>query len=156
MTTACQTLRLRLEKRANTTWKRRRLLRGVEADASYYIRNAEKVVGLLKLDVESLPPPDLAVEIDITNSSLDKFGIYAALGVQELWLYDGKICRFYTLNEGKYSEIPVSGFIPGLTGQLIADALELSKTEGQDKARSWFRREIQRTARDMRREGKLR
>jgi Uma2 family endonuclease len=156
VTIACQILRLKLEKCANTTWKRRRLARGIEADASYYIQNAEKVIGLLKVDVEFLPPPDLAVEIDVTSSSADKFGIYAALRVQELWVYDGKICQIYELKGARHVEIPVSRSIPGLTGQLIAEALELSKTEGQDKARSWFRRKIQKIARDMRKRKKLR
>jgi Uma2 family endonuclease len=98
-------LHLRLEKYGNTTWKQRLLARGVEPDGSYYIQNARNVVGNLNADVETLPPPDLAVEIDITSSSRKKFGIYAALGVPELWHYSGQSFRFYQLSKGKYAEV---------------------------------------------------
>ena len=36
------------------------------------------------------PPPDLAIEVDITHSSLEKLDLYAAMGVPELWVYDGE------------------------------------------------------------------
>jgi len=139
---ACQVLHLRLEKCGNTTWKRRLLARGVEPDGSYYIQNARNVVGNMKADVEALPPPDLAVEIDITNSSRKKFGIYAALAVPELWHYSGQTFQFYQLSKGKYTEVDVSPSIPGLTGEMLAEALELSKAEGQDASRAWFRRKF--------------
>lgn len=42
------------------------------------------------MTLESDPPPDLVLEIDITSSSLDKRPIYAAFGVSELWRYDGR------------------------------------------------------------------
>jgi Uma2 family endonuclease len=35
----------------------------------------------------------LVLEIDITSSSLDKFLIYGALGVPEIWRYNGKVLR---------------------------------------------------------------
>ena len=42
------------------------------------------------LDLTVDPPPDLAIEVDISRSSIDKLGIYADLGVPELWFYDGQ------------------------------------------------------------------
>jgi Uma2 family endonuclease len=116
------------------------LARGAEADGSYYIENPHEAIRDVEADVESLPPPDLVVEVDITNSSRKKFGIYAALGVPEMWLYDGQNCRFYQLSGGKFTEVPVSPSIRGLTGQILAEALEVGKRQGQDAARSWFRR----------------
>jgi Uma2 family endonuclease len=140
---ACQVLRLKVEKCGSTTWKRRMLARGVEADGSYYIQNARNVIGnLLKADVESVPPPDIAVEIDVTNSSASKFGIYAALAVPELWHYSGQTFQFYQLSRGKYRLVDVSPSIPCLTGEMLGEALELSKTKGQDAARVWFRRKF--------------
>lgn len=148
---ACETLHLKLEKCGNTTWKRRLLARGVEADGSYYIQNDRQAIRDLKADVESLPSPDLVVEIDVTNSSRKKFGIYAALAVPEMWLYDGQTCRLYQLDEGRYMEVAVSPSIPGLSGKMLTDALELSKTEGQDAARARFRRRFRTAVRRKRR-----
>lgn len=139
---ACQVLRLKVEKCGSTTWKRRMLARGVEADGAYYIQNARKVIGNLKADVESLPPPDIAVEIDVTNSSAGKFGIYAALAVPELWHYSGQTFQVYQLTRGQYTGVDVSPSIPCLTGAMLGEALEISKTKGQDASREWFRRKF--------------
>jgi hypothetical protein len=78
----------------------------------------------------------------ITRSSRSRLSIYAALGVPEVWRYDGKTCRLYLRFENDYKETQVSRFLPGLTGAMIADAIEVSKTQGQDEARKSFRRRI--------------
>jgi Uma2 family endonuclease len=80
---------LELEKRGSATWKKQSLAKGVEPDACYYVRNADRIIGRRTIDLESDPPPDIVVEIDVTNESLGKFPIYAALGVPEIWRYDG-------------------------------------------------------------------
>ena len=144
---ACRVLSLNLEKCGTATWKRRSMSKGVEGDASYYIQNAESIIGKRQVDLDSDPPPDVAGEIDITNDSLHKFPIYAALAVPEVWQYDGQTCRFYALANGRYRKTHVSRFLPGLNGQLLADAIELSKTRGQDAALTTFRPELRRQMR---------
>lgn len=74
----------------STTFKREDLQRGLEPDACFYGQNQAAIRGKDKLDLNVDPPPDLAVEIDITHSSIDKLGIYGALGVPEVWRYDGE------------------------------------------------------------------
>jgi len=123
------------------TWKTLRLQRGVEPDCSYYVANAVRVIGKRKLDLEIDPPPDIVVEIDITNESLSKFPIYAALSVPEIWRYDGKNFQFYGLLAGdKYREVAQSLSFARLTPAMLAAALEQSKAEGQDAALDAFRR----------------
>lgn len=131
-----------LEKLGQTTWKRRTLERGVEPDACYYVRNAERIIGKRSIDLELDPPPDIAVEIDLTSQSLDKFPIYAALSVPEVWRYDGVAFRFYELAAGTYTEIERSQILEGLTGALLAEAIAISKSEGQTKALNIFRERI--------------
>jgi Uma2 family endonuclease len=49
------------------------------------------------------PPPDLAIEVDITRRSVARQPIYAALGVPELWRFDGKKLSVLTLqSDGRY------------------------------------------------------
>jgi len=86
----------------STTLKRPRSKAGKEPDSCYYIQNEARVRGKTNIDLETDPPPDLAVEIDITSSSIDKLSLYAALGVPELWRYDGTQMVFYQLQEEKY------------------------------------------------------
>src|SRR5712692_10277902 len=88
-------LDLKLEKLGSATWKNRRLARGVEPDACYYVANADRVIGKRHIDLESDPPPDIVVEIDVTNESLSKFPIYAALLVSEIWRYEGERVHFH-------------------------------------------------------------
>ncbi len=73
----------------STTFRRQLKERGLEPDESYYVQNESRVRGKdIDLDVD--PPPDLAIEIDLRRSGLDKPGIYAALGIPEVWSHDGK------------------------------------------------------------------
>jgi len=90
---------------SSTTLKAEWNERGLEADESYYIANEPRVRGRDEIDLRVDPPPDLAVEVDISSSSLDQLGIYADLGVPEVWLYDGTTLKVYQLQpEGKYAQ----------------------------------------------------
>ena len=137
----CEAFRIQLQKYGRTTWRRKALSKGAEPDASFYIKNAQRTIGK-KISLEADPPPDIIVEIDVTRSSRSKLSIYAAFGVPEVWRYDGKTCRLYWRLENDYKETQVSRFLPGLTVALIAEAIEVSKTQGQDEARKAFRRRI--------------
>jgi len=81
-------LNLEIYPTGSTTFKRLNQARGAEPDSSFYIQNAARIRGKREIDLTQDPPPDLVVEIDITSSSLNRFQIYATLGVPELWRYD--------------------------------------------------------------------
>jgi Uma2 family endonuclease len=81
----------------STTFRRRDLNRGLEPDQCYYTVNAHRMLGLRELDLSVDPPPDLALEVDFTHSSLDRLGIYAALGVAEVWRWDADGIHIYHL-----------------------------------------------------------
>jgi Uma2 family endonuclease len=138
----CEASDLIVEPFGGATWKRRALAKGADGDACYYIRNARRIIGKRKFDLDSDPPPDIIVEIDTTRSSLKKLSIYAALLVPEVWRYDGKKVQIYELQEGKYVGSPGSQFLPGLTGAILFEFIELSKTQGYTKARHAFRHRI--------------
>jgi Uma2 family endonuclease len=139
----CEVFDIKCEGFGGATWKRKSIAKGIEPDGAFFIQNLDRVLGKEELDLESDSPPDIAFEIDITRSSLKKLSIYAALGISEVWRYDGQTCRFYSLLEGRYAEIESSKFLPGLTGQLISEACKLSKTAGQNEARQFFRLKLQ-------------
>ncbi|MEX0819463.1 MAG: Uma2 family endonuclease [Pirellulaceae bacterium] len=99
---------------ASTTFKRDDLKRGFEADESYYIANARAVRGVDEIDLSIDPPPDLAIEVDITRSSIRKFSIYGSIGVPEIWRYDGSEVHVYVLgNEETYESVKASAVLPG-------------------------------------------
>ena len=84
------------------TCDREDLAKGLEPDQCYYIQNEAKVWGKQNLNLQVDPPPDLAIEIDITSSSLPRFGIYASLGVPEIWHFDGQLVTIHGLEGDRY------------------------------------------------------
>lgn len=79
------------------------------------------MIGKRRIDLETDLPPDVVVEIDVSNESLSKFPIYAALGVTEIWLYNGRQARFYQLAEGSYREVSCSLAFPALTADTLTE-----------------------------------
>lgn len=86
----------------STTLRREDLKRGLEPDRSYYIQHESQMRDKQELDLTQLPPPDLIVEIDIASPSLKKLPIYLALGVPEIWRYDGEQLFIYQKIEQEY------------------------------------------------------
>lgn len=100
----------------SVTVKRRRARRGLEPDRCFWIANAASVAGVNVLDLRIHPPPDLAIEVDVTNPSLDRFGVYAGLGVPELWRLDGDSLTFNTLAASRrYAPAAASPTLRGVT-----------------------------------------
>jgi Uma2 family endonuclease len=96
------------------TCDREDLARGLEPDQCYYIQNEARVWGKQNLNLQVDPPPDLAIEIDITSSSLHRFSIYASLGVPEIWHYDGQVVTIQGLEGDRYRSLDSSIAFPVL------------------------------------------
>ena len=86
----------------SVTLRRRRKRRGLEPDNCYWIASAQRMQGKRDLDLRTDPPPDLAVEVDVTSSSVDRMSIYAALGVPEVWRFSTGAVSFHILQAGTY------------------------------------------------------
>ncbi|HLP88896.1 MAG TPA: Uma2 family endonuclease [Nostocaceae cyanobacterium] len=134
-------LNLNLKKFGSLTLKRENLLKSAEPDSCYYIKNELLVRGKRDIDLNFDPSPDLVLETDITNSSLDKHPIYAALGVPEFWRYNGKKLEFLVLSKPTltYNPVSQSPTFPFLTTDIIPQLLERSLTEGETATLRYFR-----------------
>ena len=124
------------------TIKRPDLESGKEPDSCYYIANESAVRGKTKFDFTQDPPPDLAIEIDITSSSLNQLALYAELGVGEVWRYNGKTLIFYQLQSGKYGIVDRSPTFPILSPDRVLEFLSDCQTDGINQAvknlRAWI------------------
>jgi len=107
-------LSIDMENLGSATFKRKDLAKGLEPDACFYIRNWEVPRGKRDLDLTVDPPPDLAIEIDITRRSVPRQPIYAALSVPELWRFDGTRLQVLELRRDKYVEVKNSLSFPFL------------------------------------------
>ncbi|WP_310429912.1 Uma2 family endonuclease [Chamaesiphon sp. VAR_48_metabat_135_sub] len=125
------------------TIKRPDLEVGKEPDSCYYFANELAVRGKTKLDFTQDPPPDLAVEIDITSSSLNQLTLYATLGVGEVWRYDGKTLIFYQLQSDKYEIVDRSPTFPILSPDRVLEFLTDCQIDGINQAVKNLRKWIQ-------------
>jgi Uma2 family endonuclease len=108
-------LEIPIRSSGSTTLKSELKQRGLEPDECYYVAKERAVRGRKRIDLSIDPPPDLAIEVDISASSLDQLEIYGVLGVPEVWLYDGATLKVHQLQpDGKYSRQSRSPSFPFL------------------------------------------
>ncbi|MCF3573918.1 Uma2 family endonuclease [Planktothrix agardhii] len=124
-------LDINYESYGSTTWKREARLAGIEPDNCFYFQNEAKIRGRLELNLNQDPPPDLALEIDMTHKSLNRFPIYARLGIPEIWCYDSGELKIYQLQQETYREVETSSVFPMLRVQEIPTIIEQYRLDGK-------------------------
>lgn len=123
---------------ASTTFKNEAMAAGVEADDCFYIQNEAVIRGKKRIDLTVDPPLDLAIEIDITSRT--RFNNYEALGVTELWRYDGQSLEINVLEDGKYVKSNTSrNFSQFPLVDAIPQYVEQSKVVGRNATMKAFR-----------------
>ena len=151
MTFVTSELRIRCRPVGRTTWKRPEIARGLEADQCYYFTPKK-----IKADVKSLakksnnvadyPNPDLAIEIDISPSQVDRPSIYAALRVPEVWRFDGESLVIGQLRrDGSYATAEKSLFLPVRAEEVcrwVAQEDSGDELAWEQRLREWARTEL--------------
>ena len=141
VTAIADELQIEVMQLGSLTLEREALTRAIEPDTCFYIQN-EALVRSKNIDLQNDPPPDLAIESDYTSSSLNKFNIYASLGVPELWRYSRQSLQVYQLVEGNYELSETSIAFPFLPILEIPGLIEQSKMIGQRASVRLFRPRI--------------
>jgi Uma2 family endonuclease len=95
----------------STTFKKPKRA-GLEPDTCFYIQNAERVRSLMRMDMDIDPPPDLAIESDVTSKTT--FDAYRTLQVPEVWVYNNGRLTIQLLQAGEYQESERSLVFPDL------------------------------------------
>jgi Uma2 family endonuclease len=131
----------------STTYRREDLERGLEPDNCFYFANEIRVRGRMKIDLANDPPPDLAIEVDETSSSLNRMSSYAALRVPEVWRWrDGSLTVYSLQADGTdvivqtsptFPTIPLAGLAQFIAKANVVDQLTLKRA-----FREWVRKHI--------------
>lgn len=133
-------LRLRLNILAfgSATMRKRRRSKGNEPDACFYVQTAALIGNKIQLDFETDPPPDIVVEVDVHHDSRPRFRVYEALGVPEIWRYNGKAMTIYHFAKeaqesepSAYVERDTSIALPMLTAQVLTEMLDRMRKDGE-------------------------
>lgn len=158
----------------STAFQRADLQKGFEPDGCFYIQNEAAMRNKLDIDLTIDPPPDLIIEIDITSPSpkkhvvaatslccfcpldwlacsdgatLNKFPVFAALGIREIWRYDGEHVQIWSLMNNNYEESAQSLLLPVANGTALTQLLEMEpgmrRTVWLRHVRSWVREQLQ-------------
>ncbi len=117
---------------------------GLEPDDCFYIQNYATMVGKLRVNLSVDPPPDLAVEVDVTSTT--QLNVYRAIAVPELWIFsNGKLKIFrFQLDNNDYTEaiassifetIPVKEIVP----QFVDRGLTAGVSQAKRELRKWLR-----------------
>lgn len=131
----------------STTFKRESKKVGVEPDQCFYIQNHEVMRGKRRVDLTVDPPPDLAIEIDVTSKT--QLEAYEVLQVTELWRYENNKLQINILQEGKYIGSQSSPIFPELPIiELITEFVAQSVTLGRSPTLRAFRDRIRQLIRN--------
>ena len=124
----------------STTFREKLKAKGAEPDECFYVQNASAVIGKEEeIDLRYDPPPDIVVEVDRTSASLNKFNIYSALGVPEIWRIKGGSLEIHLLAENNYEQSPTSRAFPSLSAQTLMEFMTKGLVEGERKTARAFR-----------------
>ncbi|NUQ65542.1 MAG: Uma2 family endonuclease [Pirellulales bacterium] len=129
------------------TCRREDLERGFEPDNSYYVKNEPLVWQKLELDLSVDPPPDLAIEVDLSTDSFKKMPLCAVFGVPEVWRYDGRTLEVFELGpERQYlprTSSPSFPRLPLLEVQRLLGQVGLVRENALVRSfRTWIRENV--------------
>ncbi|ETX05975.1 MAG: hypothetical protein ETSY2_19840 [Candidatus Entotheonella gemina] len=118
---------LPIEHAGSTDFNREDVDRGFQPDSCFYFGDRVNAIqGKQRLGVSIDPPPDLVLEIDVTNRSLNKLPLYAAIGVPEVWRFDGGDLVVYCLRDGVYEVSDASDVLEGVRVDDLRHFMQLS------------------------------
>jgi Uma2 family endonuclease len=124
----------------STTLNREDLERGLEGDECWWIQHEAQVRNLREIDLNRDPPPDLALEVEISRGVLNRIGIYAAIRVPELWRWDGQVLTVCLLGEeGSYVVSSTSLSFPFLPVSELGRFIHMQKTMSETSVVRAFR-----------------
>jgi Uma2 family endonuclease len=144
LTDLLRALRVPYKSGGSTTFRRQGLARGLEPDLCYYLRDLDRLRAQPETGPEAIAVPDLAIEVEVSRSALDKLAIYAALGVPEVWRFDGQAVAMHRLRpDGTFEESQASAALPQLPIPTLAVWLRRGLARDEmawgDQVMDWIR-----------------
>ena len=114
------------------TFQRDDLKKGFEPDECWWLAHESIVRKTTDFDFQKDPPPDLAVEVEMSHSLAGRIHIFAAMKVPEVWRYNGRTLRFCILdNAGQYVDAEHSKSFPFLRPEHLQPFLALPDDEDE-------------------------
>lgn len=123
----------------STTFFREDAQVGIDPDVCFYLKNADRIRGMKRFDPARYPPPDLVIEMDVVARSIPRLPIYAALGVPQLWRFNGTDLEVLMLQSGTYRQTERSPTFPLLPMDRFSEFIRRAMAEEQTSVVRKFR-----------------
>ncbi|MEM9216712.1 MAG: Uma2 family endonuclease [Cyanobacteria bacterium P01_F01_bin.150] len=107
---------------------------GIEPDHCFWLSNWAAVSNKSRIDLATDSPPDIAVEVEVTNFT--NIADYEPFKVPEVWLIRGDALRIFTLTSDGYSQIESSQFFPNITISKLYQQVIAAVTGGASPPRA--------------------
>jgi Uma2 family endonuclease len=140
-------LGIRMQGGGSTTFRRKDLDKGLEPDQCFYVKNVDHVIDKDEIDLSIDPPPDLAIEVEISRRMIKRIPIYESLGVAEIWRDDGTNVSFHVLGpDRKYRQVEQSASFPMLPrneiDRILLEAETTDEMSWMRSVRKWVRENL--------------
>ncbi len=143
-------LGMKWEDAGSATYRREKKRGGVEGDETFYFGpNAEIMKGSKDIDLDTQPPPDLVIEIEVSHSADDAVIVWGRLRVPEVWRVDpaNETCSFWVRRRnGSYARQDRSLAFPMLAPAEVIEQLrladELGSSDWEKQLDRWIRKVI--------------
>jgi Uma2 family endonuclease len=134
------------EDAGQATYRREKLDAGLEGGKTFYFgEHAVLMRGPLDIDLAVQPPPDLAIEVEVSHSADAAMVAWGRLGVPEVWRFQPKSSQFTIFvrrDDGSYSQSERSLVFPALSSadvlEQLACANELGADRWNEQLEAWF------------------
>jgi Uma2 family endonuclease len=122
----------------------------VQPDISYYVGDRVELTprGNNLMNLDESPLPDLSIEIAVSSLSDDlgvKRLLYESIGIPEYWVVDVESTEIiaFAIHDRGSTQITESRVLPGLSFEIINEALRLSRTQNQSEVSQWLMQQFQ-------------
>jgi Uma2 family endonuclease len=135
------------ETAGSATFRRADLEVGVEGDRTFYLReHAEIMKGPRNIDLSCQPPPDVAIEVEVSHPADDALLAWGRIGVPEIWRFDaehGTLEFCQRGPDGNYRPESRSTQLPPLSAEDVLAQLQFAEEMGSShwytQAGEWAR-----------------
>ncbi|MGP0068012.1 MAG: Uma2 family endonuclease, partial [Isosphaeraceae bacterium] len=121
----------------SATYRKREKKGGVEGDKTFYFgEHAELMMGAQNIDLKTQPPPDLAIEVEVSHSADDAVIVWGRLGVPEVWRFDPiqeEVGFWLRRPDGTYERPDHSRAFPVLAAADVLEQMKLADRLGAGK-----------------------
>jgi Uma2 family endonuclease len=125
------------EDAGQATYRREKTDAGLEGDKTFYFgEHAVLMRGPVEIDLEAQPPPDLAIEVEVSHSADMSLVAWGRLGVAEVWRFQPKSSQFANCvlqGDGSYSRSERNVRFPALSSADVLEQLARANQLGADR-----------------------